>query len=114
MATIAIGINKGPGGYTCKVPTNALAEDGVPPEVGDTVQYSVSGTVQSVSGGQATVKIDSVNGEPVTEEASETPEEEGTEPAGGGGGAGGAGAGESTSAMGARLRKAAKGQPLPF
>jgi len=103
MATIAIGISKGPGGYTCKVPVNALAEDGVPPEEGDTVQYSVSGTVQSVSGGTATVSIDSINGEPVSEEASESPEEEAAE-----------GPGESTADMGTRLRKEAKGQALPF
>src|SRR5215475_4828191 len=103
MATIAIGISKGPGGYTCKVPVNALAEDGVPPEEGDTVQYSVSGTVQSVSGGTATVSIDSINGEPVAEEASESPQEEAAE-----------GPGESTADMGARLRKEAKGQALPF
>ena len=77
------------------------------------MQYSVSGTVQSVSGNQATVKIDSVNGEPVTEEGTETPEQEGAESETGTEGGGG-GAGESTSAMGARLRKAAKGQPLPF
>jgi hypothetical protein len=117
MATIAIGISKGAGGYTCKVPVNSLAEDGVPPEEGDSVQYSVEGTVQSVSGNSATIKIESINGEPVAEEASESPEEEATEESGeGAGGAGGAGGGgtESTAAMGARLRKAAKGRPLPF
>ena len=32
--------------------------------------------MQSVSGSNATLSIDSVNGEPVSEEASETPEEE--------------------------------------
>jgi hypothetical protein len=110
MATIAIGISKGPGGYTCKVPVNALAEDGVPPEEGDTVQYSVEGKVQSVTGGTATISIDSINGEPVAEEASETPEEEAAEPETGTEGAGGGG--ESTAAMGARLKREARGQPM--
>jgi hypothetical protein len=79
MADIAIGISPKPGGggtYTAQVPVNSLAESGVAPEPGDSVQYSVEGTVKSVSGGTATVSIDSVNGEPVSEEASETPEEE--------------------------------------
>lgn len=118
MATLAIGISKGPSGYTCKVPINSLSESGVPPEEGDTVQYSVEGTVQSVSGSDATVKIDSINGEPVSEEASESPQEEATEeqgegPASGGpSGAGGPGL-EDLRAMGARLRKAARGKPMP-
>jgi hypothetical protein len=114
MATIAIGVSKGPGGYTCKVPVNSLAEDGVPPEQGDTVEYSVSGTVQSVSGSEATIKIDSINGEPVSEEASESPEEEAAEPETGteGGGAGGPAPG-GAAAMGARLRRGARGLPLP-
>jgi hypothetical protein len=76
MANIAIGISPSTGAYTAKVPVNSLAESGVPPEEGDKVQFSVEGTVQSVSGSNATLSIDSVNGEPVSEEASETPEEE--------------------------------------
>ena len=110
MATIAIGIQKSGGGYTCKVPVNSLAESGVPPEEGDTVEYSVSGTVQSVSGSDATIKIDSINGEPVSEEASESPEEEASEESQEGGG----GPGESTAAMGARLKKAARNAPPMF
>jgi len=92
MATIAIGISKGPKGYTADVPVNSLAEDGVPPEEGDTVSFSVDATVKSVSGGTATLSIDSINGEPVSEEAAETPEEEAGEegqenaPPGAGGG----------------------------
>ena len=102
MATIAIGISKSPTGqYTCKVPVNALAEDGVPPEQGDDVSYSVEGKVQSISGPTATVSIDSINGEPVGEEASESPEEEaaeeGQEGQAGGGGAGGGPAGGGPS-----------------
>ena len=93
MATIAIGISKKPGGtYTCEVPLAALSEDGVPPEEGDTVQYSVEGKVQSVSGDTATVEIDTVNGEPVGEEGSESPEEEGAEPESGTENPGGGGA----------------------
>jgi hypothetical protein len=51
MAAI-IGISASPkaGGYTCKVPLDALEQDGVPPEQGDQVDYSVAGTVQSVTG----------------------------------------------------------------
>ena len=80
MATIAIGISpKAGGGVTTQVPVNALAEDGVPPEEGDSVSFSVEGKVQSVEGGTATVEIDSINGEPVGEEASESPEEEAAE-----------------------------------
>ena len=81
MATIAIGINKKPGGgYTSDVPVASLSEDGVPPEQGDSVSFSVEGKVQSVSGNTATVSIDSINGEPVAEEGAESPEEEGAEP----------------------------------
>jgi hypothetical protein len=75
------------------VPLTALEEGGVPPEVGDKVSASFDATVKSVSGGTATLEIDSINGEPVSEEASETPEEEqgeegeeSTPPSGAGGG----------------------------
>jgi hypothetical protein len=141
MATIAIGINKKPGGgYTSDVPVASLSEDGVPPEQGDSVNFSVEGKVQSVSGNTATVSIDSINGEPVAEEGAESPEEEGAEPetgneppeggtpvaASGLGGAGGGLAGPpgltpgrrknmaGIAAMGAKLRAGAKGRPMPF
>jgi hypothetical protein len=142
MATIAIGISpKAGGGYTCKVPISAISEGGVPPEEGDTVQYSVEGKVESVTGNTATVSIDTINGEPIGEESSESPEEEGAEPETGtppgGGGAGGRTPvaangpaspglglgrakiggtlpGESLAGMGARLRKGARGRPMPF
>jgi hypothetical protein len=142
MATIAIGISpKAGGGYTCKVPISAISEGGVPPEEGDTVQYSVEGKVQSVTGNTATVSIDTINGEPIGEESSESPEEEGAEPETGtppgGGGAGGGTPvaangpaspglglgrakiggtlpGETLAGMGARLRKGARGRPMPF
>jgi hypothetical protein len=134
MANIAIGISPSTGAYTAKVPVNSLAESGVPPEEGDKVQFSVEGTVQSVSGSNATLSIDSVNGEPVSEEASETPSEEqgeegqagatpgagggpGTTPAAAGGPIMGPGMGMTSprrgtnpglAALGAKLRRGAK------
>jgi len=158
MATIAIGISpKAGGGYSADVPVNALQEDGVPPEEGDKVSFSVDATVKSVSGGTATIEIDAINGEPVSEEAAESPEEESQEegqesaPPGAGGGPSGAASGadgigrplggaparpaarmltskgvrpplgglvtptgETTSALGARLKKAARGRAMPF
>ena len=92
-----IGVNISPkagGGYTCKVPLDLLAQDGVPPEKGDDVSYSVEGTVQSVDAEDATVKITSVNGQPVAESPEEETAEDQGEAAGGppqpGGQAGGA------------------------
>jgi len=159
MATIAIGISpKAGGGYSADVPVNALQEDGVPPEEGDKVSFSVDATVKSVSGGTATLDIDAINGEPVSEEAAESPEEEsqeegqeGAAPPGAGGGPSGAASGadgigrplggaparpaarmltskgarpplgglitptgETTGALGARLKKAARGRAMPF
>jgi hypothetical protein len=123
------------------VPISAISEGGVPPEEGDTVQYSVEGKVESVTGNTATVSIDTINGEPIGEESSESPEQEGAEPeTGAGGGGGGIGGrtpvaangpaspglglgrakiggtlpGESLAGMGARLRKGARGRPMPF
>ena len=129
-ALVGISVKPASGGYTCKVPLDLLAQDGVPPEKGDSVDYSVSGTVQSVDAEDAVVKIDSVNGEPVAEspdqETAEDQSEEGGPPqpggqAGGASGAGGRGwpakAGAispATLALGAALRKRARGQPLPF
>ena len=101
-----IGVSVKPtagGGYTCKVPLDLLSADGVPPEEGDQVDYQVSGTVQSVDAEDATVKITSVNGEPVSESsANEASEDQGTTPP----------AGPSTADMGASLRKSARGQPM--
>ena len=161
MPTIAIGVSpKAGGGYTAKVPVNSLEQDGVPPEEGDKVSFSVDATVQSVSGGTAAIELDAINGEPVSEEAAESPEEEqgeeqeetppgGTPPAPGSGPSGTSEAdgigrpigaaparpsnrmmtskgrsallgsmmtptGENSAAMGARLRKAAKGKALGF
>lgn len=65
-------------GYTAKVPLDLLAEDGVPPQQGDSVSYSVDGTVQSVDAENAVIKIESVNGQPVDESSAQ----EATEDAG--------------------------------
>ena len=91
---------KAGGGYTCKVPLDLLSEDGTPPAQGDSVSYSVDGTVQSTDAEDATVKITAVNGQPVAE----SPDEETAEDQGSGG--------PSTADMGAALRQSAKGQPM--
>jgi hypothetical protein len=110
MAAI-IAVKSAGGGYTCKVPLDLLAQDGVPPEQGDSVSYSVEGTVQSTDAEDATVKITSVNGEPVDESASdEAAEDQGATPDTGLS----SGGGPSTASMGAALRAGAKGKPLPF
>ena len=134
MAAI-IGISTGGGGYTAKIPLDLLSQDGVPPEQGDSVSFSVDATVKSVDAEDATVSIQSVNGEPVNEsasdEASEDQGDQGGPPqpggqAGGPSGAGGRGGpmpkgiplpgglSPSTLALGAALKKKAKGQSLPF
>jgi hypothetical protein len=119
--TSAIGVSKDAGGnYTARLPLSALMEGDTPPEEGDQVEFSVQGTVQSVQGDSAVVKVDSVNDEPVSEEAGETPAEEGQENAGGppGGPPGGPGGGPpsgispGTKAMGARLRRGAAANAL--
>ena len=64
------------GGYTCKVPLDIISEDGVPPEQGDSVSYQVDGTVQSVDAEDATIKIEAVNGQPVSESAADEASED--------------------------------------
>lgn len=103
-ALIGVSVKpKAGGGYTAKVPLDLLSQDGVPPEQGDSVSFSCDATVQSVDAEDATVKLTSINGEPVAESASdETAEDQG------------AGTGPSTADMGAALAKGAKGRPMPF
>jgi hypothetical protein len=129
-AIIGVVSPKSGGGYTAKIPLDLLSQDGVPPEQGDSVDFSVSATVSSVDAEDATVKITAVNGEPVDESASDEATEdqgdtEGGPPqpggqAGGMSGAGGRGGpmggalSPSTLALGAALKKRARGQPLPF
>ena len=104
-ALIGVSVKPAGGTYTVKLPLDALEQDGVPPEQGDSVSFSVEGSVQSVSGTNAVVKVESVNGEPVNESpADEAAEGEPPD----------SGAGPSTSDMGAALAKGAKGQPMPF
>jgi hypothetical protein len=137
MAALIGVVSKGAGGYTAKIPLDLLAQDGVPPEQGDDVSFSVDATVKSVDAEDATVSITSVNGEPVNESpADEASEDEGDtgggppQPGGQAGGMSGAGGkgwpmkgaavgrvspiSPATLAMGNALRKKAKGQPLPF
>jgi hypothetical protein len=92
--------------YTCQVPLDLLAEDGVPPEKGDSVSYSVDGTVQSVDATTATIKLDAINGQPLSG-ASGAEGAEGQQPA-----SEEAGAGESTADMGSRLKKGAAANSL--
>ena len=71
---------KSDGSYTCRVPLDLLSEDGASP-AGDSVSYSVDGTVQSVDGDSADIKIESVNGQPVDESAAnEATEDTGSAP----------------------------------
>lgn len=62
------------------VPSGALAIPGeggnaTAPEVGDTVEFTVSGKVSRTEGGELYVTPDTINGEPVESEA-ETPTEQ--------------------------------------
>jgi hypothetical protein len=92
-------------GYTCKVPLDLLAEDGVPPAEGDQVSYSVDGTVQSVDAENATIKLTAINGQPVSDEsASDEATEDQSQPPGG----------PSTADLGAKLRKGAASNPMPM
>jgi hypothetical protein len=118
-ALIGISVKPKNGGATATVPVNSLAQDGVPPEEGDKVSAQIEGTVKSVDGSEATVSIDSINGEPVAEEAAESPEEEagegeGNNTPGGGGGPTSPAAKAATAGLGAALRKGARGRPMPF
>lgn len=110
-----IGVSVKPtasGGYTCRVPLDLLSEDGTPPAEGDSVSYQVDGTVTAVDAEDATIKITAVNGQPVNESASEEAGEDTgapTPPSGAGGPIS-----PGTSALGAALRKGARGRPMPF
>ena len=138
MAAIIGVVSKG-GGYTAKIPLDLLSQDGVPPEQGDSISCSIDATVKSVDAEDATVNITAVNGEPVSggddDSAGPDDEDQGDQggppqPGGQAGGASGAGGrggpmprravpiggalSPSTLALGAALRKKAKGQSLPF
>jgi hypothetical protein len=141
MAAIIGVVSPKSGGATATVPIDLLSQDGVPPEQGDTVSFSVDATVKSVSGDNAVVSIQAVNGEPVNGGGDDSgaedqePDEDDTggppQPGGQAGGASGAGGrggpmprgvplgvpgglSPSTLALGAALKKKARGQPLPF
>lgn len=53
------------GGVTVTIPLDLLAQDGVPPGQGDQVQAQIDATVKSVSGSNATLSIDAIDGQPV-------------------------------------------------
>lgn len=53
------------GGVTVTVPLDLLGQDGVPPAQGDQVQAQIDATVKSVTGSQATLSIDAIDGQPV-------------------------------------------------
>ena len=124
------------------LPLDALSGDGgVEPEVGDEVEHSFKGKVTKISGETATIRVSALDGQPVEgspeEESEETPEEESAEEEGesssGGkknpGNPGPLGAGNplaaalaparirsraQTAAIGAALRKKARGRPFPM
>jgi hypothetical protein len=112
MPTIAIGLApKASGGISATIPLDSLSQDGVPPEVGDDVSCSIDGTVQSVTGSTARVKINAIDGNPVGAGGGAEPGD--TSGAGDTGGSSGL-SGMSASDLGSRLRKGAKGRPMPL
>jgi hypothetical protein len=141
-AIIAIGSAKEkPTAPTLTLPLDALSTDGVEPEVGDEIEHSIKGKVTKISGETATVALTELDGSPIegsaAEEAAESPEEESSEEESEGapsskknpGNPGPLGAGNplmaalapararsraQTKAIGAALRKRARGQPLPL
>lgn len=62
----------------CCVPAETISEEGVPPEEGDEVSFSVDGTVKHVEDGCIYVKISKVNGQDVSDKA-QAPSAENTE-----------------------------------
>ena len=141
-AIIAIGQTKEkPTVPTLTLPLDALSGDGgVEPEVGDEVEHSFKGKVTKISGETATIRVSALDGQPVEgspeEEAGETPEEESAEEESESGGKknpgnpGPLGAASNplaaalapkrarsraqTAAIGAALRKKARGMPMPL
>ena len=139
-AIIAIGTAKEkPVTPTLTLPVDALEVDGAEPEVGDEVEHSFKCKVTKISGDTATTKVTAIDGAPVEgspeEEAGESPEEESAEE--GSEGEGSSNPGRSnpgpgvlamapplsparmrsraqTAAIGAALRRRAKGMPVPM
>lgn len=82
-ALIGISLKpKGDEGATATVPLDLLGEDGVPPEEGDSVSFSVDGTVKSITGESADVDIEAINGQPVKESGAQEDQEDQNAPAG--------------------------------
>jgi hypothetical protein len=83
-AIIAIGVPKEkPAKPTMSLPLDALSTDGAEPEVGDEVEHSIRGTISTIKGDMATIKLTALDGQPIEgapeEEAGESPEEEQSE-----------------------------------
>ena len=55
--------------HSLHIPVQAAALDGTPPEVGDTLELTVTATVSEISDGSAHVSIETVNGEPLPTES---------------------------------------------
>lgn len=139
-AIIAIGQTKEkPVAPTMTLPADAVSQDGVAPEVGDQIEHSVKGRVTKVKGDNVTISVTAIDGSPVEgsaqEEKTESPEEESAEegpsgaspnpgPANPLGPAGNplaaivkpprAKARAATAALGAALRRRARGAPVPL
>lgn len=62
----------------CCVPAETVSEEGVPPEEGDEVSFTVDGTVKHVEGNEIYVKISKVNGQDVSDQQ-EAPSSEDTD-----------------------------------
>jgi hypothetical protein len=80
-AIIAIGVPKEkPSTPTLTLPLDALSSDGEEPTKGDEVEHSFKGTIASIKGDMATIRVTALDGQPVEgspeEEAGESPEEE--------------------------------------
>lgn len=65
----------GGAGQSVPVPVSALAIDGAEPAPGDEVEFTVSGTVNSVNGSMAIVQPTAINGQPLPAAEAEPDEE---------------------------------------
>ena len=56
---------------TVQIPTAILAIDGTKPAAGDPIDLTVTGKVAAINGELAEVEIESINGQPLPDEAGE-------------------------------------------
>jgi hypothetical protein len=82
-AIIAVLGKEKPVAPTMTLPVDALSQDGAEPEKGDEIEHSIRGTIASIKGDMATIKLTALDGKPIEgspeEEQSESPEEEQSE-----------------------------------